>query len=63
MSEKETTIRWTSIAVKKDTTLLRLQRLGSFTDSYDAILNKLLDAAEGPLLQRVREEALVNTQR
>jgi hypothetical protein len=40
-----------------------LQRLGSFTDSYDAILNKLLDAAEGPLLQRVREEALVNTQR
>jgi len=54
---------WTSVAVRREPTKQRLQRLGNLGDSYDSTITKLLDIGEKKLLAEVWEEAyIVNSQ-
>lgn len=55
--------KFVTIAVKRDPTLHRLQRLGHFGESYDDILTKLLNRCEREILEQQAEEALTVTQR
>jgi hypothetical protein len=54
-------IKFTSIAIKRDTTLPRLQRISKFGETYNDIVEKLLDRCERELLEQAAEEALTIT--
>jgi hypothetical protein len=55
--------KFTSIAVKKEPTLLQLQRIGRFGMTYDDIVQLLLSKCEREILEQMAEESLTITQK
>jgi hypothetical protein len=55
--------KYATISIKKYPTMQRLQRLGTLSDSMDSVISKLLDLGEARILEQLREETFVNTQK